>query len=499
VFIKKFNDLLREIKDIGKVDYRDERFCSICRYSKGTCVDVKESVQKECKTWFYNILEKRKKLKDELQSIKQNMREIVDVRKIKEEIEGYNQEIKNLEVSLRQNLEYDKDVVLRESVKKMEKRVAKVKEDKNVKIAQRKELECQLEDAKAALISETSKMNQLKQQLIQLEEYLGVIENSEQATHHNLNEEEYYKKILDLNKVISDYEKDKFMKNKVREYLKYQEEQQRIHTIKDEITGIKLSIQRKRQEILAINDSEKIKEILSQLKLKDVDIEDIIKGVEKEINTREGANKQLAQNVKEYTLQLEEKIPNYSEIYTHTKILDVVLKDLDKSIKAIEKSVLKYYENKIEELNRNLKYLWSNTYKGNDIDKIELKAEITNSKYSYKLMMYKNDVELEMRGRCSAGQKVIASLIFRLALSITFSGNCNVLTLDEPTTNLDQCNIESLARTLKYLERMSNLQLVIITHDEEFLNLVSKDSVEYFYKVRRNSSCESVIERHSVY
>ena len=57
----------------------------------------------------------------------------------------------------------------------------------------------------------------------------------------------------------------------------------------------------------------------------------------------------------------------------------------------------------------------------------------------------KDNVALDMRGRCSAGQKVLASLIIRLALAETFCLNCGILTLDEPTTNLDEENIESLA------------------------------------------------------
>jgi hypothetical protein len=46
-------------------------------------------------------------------------------------------------------------------------------------------------------------------------------------------------------------------------------------------------------------------------------------------------------------------------------------------------------------------------------------------------------VELDMRGRCSAGQKVLACLVIRLALAETFCLNCGILALDEPTTNLD--------------------------------------------------------------
>lgn len=44
--------------------------------------------------------------------------------------------------------------------------------------------------------------------------------------------------------------------------------------------------------------------------------------------------------------------------------------------------------------------------------------------------------------------QVLASLIIRLALAETFCLNCGILALDEPTTNLDRDNIESLAHAL---------------------------------------------------
>lgn len=54
-----------------------------------------------------------------------------------------------------------------------------------------------------------------------------------------------------------------------------------------------------------------------------------------------------------------------------------------------------------------------------------------------RVVMYSGGAELDMRGRCSAGQKVLACLIIRLALAETFCLNCGILALDEPTTNLD--------------------------------------------------------------
>ena len=71
--------------------------------------------------------------------------------------------------------------------------------------------------------------------------------------------------------------------------------------------------------------------------------------------------------------------------------------------------------------------------------------------------MVKGDAELDMRGRCSAGQKVLASIIIRLALAETFCLNCGVMVLDEPTTNLDSENVEGLAQSLVDIIRLFNV------------------------------------------
>jgi DNA repair protein RAD50 len=63
--------------------------------------------------------------------------------------------------------------------------------------------------------------------------------------------------------------------------------------------------------------------------------------------------------------------------------------------------------------------------------------------------MCQGNNEINMRGRCSAGQKVLASIIIRLALAETFGVNCGIFTLDEPTTNLDHQNVVSLAENLR--------------------------------------------------
>ena len=104
--------------------------------------------------------------------------------------------------------------------------------------------------------------------------------------------------------------------------------------------------------------------------------------------------------------------------------------------------------------------------------------------------MITNDVEMDMRGRCSAGQKVIASIIIRLALAETFCLQCGILALDEPTTNLDNENISGLAQALADIissrEKQSNFQLIIITHDEAFVQALGRsEHANSYFRVEK--------------
>lgn len=158
----------------------------------------------------------------------------------------------------------------------------------------------------------------------------------------------------------------------------------------------------------------------------------------------------------------------------------------------------------MHDINRIIDELWKRTYSGTDVDTIKIKSdEVTTSargkSYNYRVVMYKQDAELDMRGRCSAGQKVLASIIIRLALSETFGVNCGVIALDEPTTNLDEENIESLAKSLnniiEFRRHQKNFQLIVITHDEKFLRYMgAADFTDHFYKVKRDDRQKSQIE-----
>lgn len=228
--------------------------------------------------------------------------------------------------------------------------------------------------------------------------------------------------------------------------------------------------------------------------------------IEKFENLCKGEIKQLDINKTARESELKaysDALKQYNEAAIELKLLELSIEDINKSVMALEKTVLEYHSNKIEEINDILKELWSETYNGKDIERIELKSDLTSTNYNYKLIMYKlnnnNISELEMRGRCSAGQKMIASILFRIALMEVFS-NINVLALDEPTTNLDKANIECLAKTLNnLLLRKKNMQLIIITHDEEFVSMLNTIGCDVYYTIERDKLGRSHILRNTIH
>uniref|UniRef100_H3DLI5 RAD50 double strand break repair protein n=1 Tax=Tetraodon nigroviridis TaxID=99883 RepID=H3DLI5_TETNG len=190
---------------------------------------------------------------------------------------------------------------------------------------------------------------------------------------------------------------------------------------------------------------------------------------------------------------------------------ELVIKDLDLYYKALDQTIMKFHSMKMDEINKIVRDLWRSTYRGQDIEYIEIRSDLDDNAsagvkrrtYNYRVVMVKGDTALDMRGRCSAGQKVLASLIIRLALAETFCLNCGILALDEPTTNLDRDNIVSLAHALveiiKSRSRQRNFQLLVITHDEDFVELLGRSSyIEHFYRIRKNQDQNSEITKCSI-
>lgn len=224
-----------------------------------------------------------------------------------------------------------------------------------------------------------------------------------------------------------------------------------------------------------------------------------------------GEMTQLDIQLKKKEKQLDTEFKDADEVYRKRLIkvrtMEKANEDLDKYGRALDSAIMKYHALKMGEINKIVDELWRSTYCGTDVDSISIQSEgeakASNRSYNYRVCMIKGEAELDMRGRCSAGQKMLASIIIRLALAECFGVNCGILALDEPTTNLDRDNIESLAKSLANIisvrRSQKNFQLIVITHDEEFLRMMGcSDYCDYYYRVSRNEHQKSIIERQRV-
>lgn len=193
----------------------------------------------------------------------------------------------------------------------------------------------------------------------------------------------------------------------------------------------------------------------------------------------------------------------FDECRIKKQTLELASGDLEKYHRALDQALMAFHTLKMSSINRTIKELWQQTYRGTDIDEIEISSDnemlngatsgVLKRSFQYRVRMRQGQATLDMRGRCSAGQKVLACLVIRLALAESFCSDCGILALDEPTTNLDRENVNSLGQALKTIienrRQQRNFQLVLITHDEEFIEMIeARGFCNEFIKVFKDSS-----------
>jgi hypothetical protein len=198
----------------------------------------------------------------------------------------------------------------------------------------------------------------------------------------------------------------------------------------------------------------------------------------------------------------------YEQCRITKQTMELASSDLDRYHRALDQALMSFHTLKMDTINKSIRELWQTTYRGNDIDEIEIVSDAgggdgklgtaaAKRNYNYRVMMRRGDAKLDMRGRCSAGQKVLACLVIRLALAESFCTDCGILALDEPTTNLDRDNVESLAAALRAIienrRSQANFQLILISHDQEFLSMMSARAFcDNYHLIHKDASGNSV-------
>ncbi|KAK2598306.1 hypothetical protein N8I77_011729 [Diaporthe amygdali] len=288
-------------------------------------------------------------------------------------------------------------------------------------------------------------------------------------------------------------------KKNIRDNLKFRENSLILEKLSEKI------------ERLKSEDAEKdYDRLITQAKKLDRDISVLTAERSEVIGQSRATDNDLKRQIELYEQEYRDAEDKFRESSIQMMATKGAIADLATFGDSLDKAIMQYHSIKMEEINRIASDLWRATYQGTDIDTIAIRSENENASstgtrrnYNYRVIMVKQDTEMDMRGRCSAGQKVLASIIIRLALAESFGVNCGLIALDEPTTNLDSDNIRSLAQSLhgiiKARQAQANFQLVVITHDEEFLrHMRCSDFCDSFFRVKRDENQCSTIKKENI-
>ncbi|TFK10973.1 putative E3 ubiquitin-protein ligase UNKL [Platysternon megacephalum] len=359
------------------------------------------------------------------------------------------------------------------------------------------------------------KINEIKEKVKNIHDYVKEIEKYIQG-----GKEDYKKqKESELDEVktqLADCEKQKEKISKEMGTIRQDIDTQKIQErwLEDNLTLRKRNedlkeVEEERKQHLKEMGEMKVPQLKNERQRLEEKIEDLKRNHSLALGRQHGFEEEIIRFKKELReSQFKDAEDKYREMMIVMRTTELVNRDLDMYYKALDKAIMTFHSMKMEEINKIIRDLWRSTYRGQDIEYIEIRSDADENvsasdkrrSYNYRVVMIKGDTALDMRGRCSAGQKVLASLIIRLALAETFCLNCGILALDEPTTNLDRENIESLAHALveiiKSRSQQRNFQLLVITHDEDFVELLGRSEyVEKFYRIKKNiDQCSEIVK-----
>ncbi|XP_039340964.1 DNA repair protein RAD50 [Mauremys reevesii] len=359
------------------------------------------------------------------------------------------------------------------------------------------------------------KINEIKEKVKNILDYVKEIEKYIEG-----GKEDYKKqKESELDEVktqLADCEKQKEKISKEMGTIRQDIDTQKIQErwLEDNLTLRKRNedlkeVEEERKQHLKEMGEMKVPQLKNERQRLEEKIEDLKRNHSLALGRQRGFEEEIIRFKKELReSQFKDAEEKYREMMIVMRTTELVNRDLDMYYKALDKAIMTFHSMKMEEINKIIRDLWRSTYRGQDIDYIEIRSDADENvsasdkrrSYNYRVVMIKGDTALDMRGRCSAGQKVLASLIIRLALAETFCLNCGILALDEPTTNLDRENIESLAHALveiiKSRSQQRNFQLLVITHDEDFVELLGRSEyVEKFYRIKKNiDQCSEIVK-----
>lgn len=482
VGVKSMEEMQRELHTAQNTKENLERELEKFREERR---EVELDLQRASSRW---LTEREKKVKVE--------NALKNLKKVEDELDQLAEETNQLDIEMKH---LDEDVgLLSKEVEKYKNAHENMKNKHNEEYEERADLKRKYHQGVDMLDKLISKIEwyekeNIPEKLKDLEEKHS-LEKSKLISYNNKKQE----LLAEVNKTADVVRNQDKLRRDIEDNLRYRE-------IKAKVDGCTLEIESLEERILGMGGISASEADLGKL---NKERERLLSELNKYHGTVAVYQKAVSKN------KIDLKNPEYKDIdkryfdqLLKLKTTEMANKDLNKYYNALDKALMRFHSMKMEEINKIIRELWQQTYRGQDIDYISIHSDAEGGgtrSYSYKVVMQTGDAELEMRGRCSAGQKVLASLIIRLALAETFCLNCGILALDEPTTNLDVPNAESLAaallRIMEDRKGQENFQLIVITHDERFAQLIGqRQHAEKYYRVAKDDHQHSIIEAQEIF
>ena len=213
------------------------------------------------------------------------------------------------------------------------------------------------------------------------------------------------------------------------------------------------------QPIIAQIDLESLEREFRELVARERELNAKIMGISSILEEREKRLEELRKEIEFLKKEFEE-----------VKKLEKLIKDLkifEKALKLTQEELRKDF---VIAVNYHANNVWETLYPYRDFIGIRLAIE----EGDYVLQLQERSGRwVNVEGIASGGERSIACLALRIALSLALAPQLRLLVLDEPTHNLDRKAVEDLARTLR--ERVGEFmdQVFLITHDEKLEEAVT--------------------------
>jgi len=253
----------------------------------------------------------------------------------------------------------------------------------------------------------------------------------------------------------------------------YQERKRRFDELDKERKETEQKISETEQKI-AGRDLTKLEKRLKLLIAKHKELETKVKSFDQLIKEKESRKKEYETKLDEVTKQVKD-----------VQRLEKTIRDLRIFGKALEQTQIELRTDFVGAVNYTMNKLWSALYPYQDFAEIGLSVE--EGDYVLQLRS-KWGSWVNVEGVASGGERSIACLALRIAFSLVLAPQLKILVLDEPTHNLDEKSVESLAMTLK--ERIGEFidQLFIISHDSKIEDAITGNA----YRLERDKIKDGV-------